>query len=444
MTAQTIFGSQNIISATTEQPRTVFAKDLDGDNDADVLSTSGTGDKIVWFENTNGKGLFGPEQIILDSANLPYAAIASDLDGDGDQDIVAVVYYNYNLVWFENSDGAGSFGPPLIIATLTGPTCVFAGDIDNDGDQDLVTGNYDTPDKVSWFRNTDGSGTFSSENIISGAVDGPMSVYASDLDGDGDLDVLSASFNDSKLAWYENTDGNGTFGTQHVISTIHFGGEDITTGDMDGDGDQDVVTASFTGALVWYENTDGNGAFSSFETIDPSNAGSTYTVFVADLDNDSDMDILSAFSNTDRVVWCKNWDSNGYMILQPDITSNVHEVNDVFAADIDGDGDLDALSASYGDHKIAWYENLTVVGLNASEQKSLSVYPSPANDLIQVNTYSDPVSEIHVSDLSGKILIEITSFKSNNTINVADIESGLYFISVITENGSFTSTFVKE
>jgi hypothetical protein len=46
-----------------------------------------------------------------------------------------------------------------------------------------------------------------------------ISVYAADIDGDGDMDVLSASANDDKIAWYENTDGAGTFGAQNVIST---------------------------------------------------------------------------------------------------------------------------------------------------------------------------------------------------------------------------------
>ena len=56
-----------------------------------------------------------------------------------------------------------------------------------------------------------GGGTFGSQQVISNQASGAMSVYACDLEGDGDNDVLSASANDDKIAWYQNL-GNGAFG----------------------------------------------------------------------------------------------------------------------------------------------------------------------------------------------------------------------------------------
>ena len=49
--------------------------------------------------------------------------------------------------------------------------------------------------------------------------DGAESVFAADFDGDGDMDLASASSQDNKIAWYENTDGKGTFGSQQIVST---------------------------------------------------------------------------------------------------------------------------------------------------------------------------------------------------------------------------------
>jgi hypothetical protein len=68
-------------------------------------------------------------------------------------------------------------------------------------------------------------------------------VYATDLDNDGDADVLSASAGDNKIAWYPN-DGAGNFGVQQIISTNTIGAYSVYATDLDGDGDTDVLSAS--------------------------------------------------------------------------------------------------------------------------------------------------------------------------------------------------------
>ena len=91
---------------------------------------------------------------------------------------------------------------------------VFAADVDGDGDTDVLSAScYD--DKIAWYEN-DGSQNFTAHTITT-AADGARSVFAADVDGDGDTDVLSASVYDDKIAWYEN-DGSQNF-TAHTIST---------------------------------------------------------------------------------------------------------------------------------------------------------------------------------------------------------------------------------
>ena len=85
-------------------------------------------------------------------------------------------------------------------------------------------------------------GVFGGQNTISTGPSGAISVFAADLDGDGDLDVLSASRTDDKIAWYEN-DGSQNF-TEHTISTAADGARSVFAADMDGDGDMDVLSAS--------------------------------------------------------------------------------------------------------------------------------------------------------------------------------------------------------
>ena len=113
-------------------------------------------------------------------------------------------------------------------------------------------------DKIAWYEN-DGVGNFGPQQVISSEADGAGSVYSSDLDGDGDLDVLSASWYDDKIAWYQN-DGAGNFGLTQVISSEADGAWSVYTSDLDGDGDIDVLSASqLDDKIAWYENLTGEG-----------------------------------------------------------------------------------------------------------------------------------------------------------------------------------------
>ena len=91
------------------------------------------------------------------------------------------------------------------------------------------------------------------EHAISTSADGATDVYATDMDGDGDMDVLSAIGVDDKIAWYENN-GSGSF-TEHPISTSADGAVSVYAADVDADGDMDVLSASSgDNKITWYEH----------------------------------------------------------------------------------------------------------------------------------------------------------------------------------------------
>ena len=93
---------------------------------------------------------------------------------------------------------------------------------------------------------------FTAHNITFNATNSE-DMYAEDIDGDGDLNVQSASREDNKIAWYEN-DGNENF-TTHIISTDAVKAISVFAGDVDGDTDIDVLSASaHDGKINWYEN----------------------------------------------------------------------------------------------------------------------------------------------------------------------------------------------
>ena len=77
--------------------------------------------------------------------------------------------------------------------------------------------------------------------VVKTDADGARSVHAADIDGDGDMDLASASYNDHKITWYENTDGNGSAWRVHVVATDAHGAVSVYIADIDGDGDMDPL-----------------------------------------------------------------------------------------------------------------------------------------------------------------------------------------------------------
>src|SRR5690606_441227 len=160
---------------------------------------------------------FGPSQFISNVGGAEIYTI--DIDNDGDNDILKV---GSNITaWHENVDGLGNFGPEQIITNDSGWASAYYGDLDGDGDIDIISILNDlVPEyyKIAWFENLDGAGNFGSQQLIADSVFLiSRSVFTADFDGDGDLDVLSGSHTD--LFWYENMDGLGNFGLKKVITT---------------------------------------------------------------------------------------------------------------------------------------------------------------------------------------------------------------------------------
>ncbi|MBC8753352.1 T9SS type A sorting domain-containing protein [Kordia sp. YSTF-M3] len=365
---QGAFGAQQIISTNADVAVSVYAEDLDGDGDMDVISASANDDKVAWYENTDSQGTFGAEQLIT-NADGARSIHAADMDNDGDIDVLYAASQEDKIAWYENTDSQGNFGQDHIVISNPGwNKSVYAADIDGDGDLDAISGSGGSFGNIAWFENTDGQGSYGPQKIITTDIDDAESVFAIDLDGDGDIDVLSASYDDNKIAWYENTDGQGTFGPQQIITTGASNAESVYAADLDGDGDMDIVsTYSTISSVVWFENTDGQGNFGARQTI-TYNADFAQAVYAEDIDGDGDMDILSASSGDDKIAWYENTDGQGNFGTQQVISTNADSASSVYAIDLDGDGDIDVLSASRADDKIAWYENTDGQGTFGAQQ----------------------------------------------------------------------------
>lgn len=341
---------KRIITEKVDNPNSIYAADLDGDGDNDVVSGSTLNDKIAWYENL-GDAAFSDQKVITTNAEGPSSVFVKDLNGDSEPDILSASYNDDRIAWYPN-DGGGSFPDQITVTTdAVLATSVYAADLDGDGDTDILScssGRF--AGTVSWYEN-EGGGSFSSQKTIDTARS-MRSVVASDLDGDGDADVVVAASESDEVGWYENT-GGASFSDRMTIAPDAVEAQSVFATDLDGDGDTDVLSGSAgNGRVAWHEN-DGSGGFTT-HTITTSAQG-VESVYATDLDGDNDPDVLSASFNDDKIAWYENED--GSFSDQNVLSADVRNALDVFARDLDEDGHTDILFSSEYDDHVGWFKN---------------------------------------------------------------------------------------
>ena len=328
----------------------VYALDFDGDiaGDMDILSTAvGITDEVTWWRMTSGMVTM---KIMITSAayvpSEPRSIFAADIDGDSDNDIITASQHSNEIAWWENN-GTAYFAKNVVDSGFSNASCVMAADIDGDSDNDLLGSSW-ASDGVVWWKN-DGSGNFT-KFVVDANFDVVRSVYAIDLDQDGNMDVLGASYADYEIAWWKN-DGNENFTKYTIGSNIIFA-TSVFAVDLDGDNDLDVLgTSGYSNQVIWWEN-DGSENFTK-HTIDSSFAGA-WDVYAIDIDGDSDIDVLGAAGTGDEISWWENDGSENFS--KRVIASNLDQPAAVFAIDLDSDGDIDVLGAVEGGSQLIWWE----------------------------------------------------------------------------------------
>lgn len=441
------FGPQQIITDEAQLARDVVAADIDGDGDIDVLSASRSvsGDfNIAWHENIDGLGSFGLPIVVDVFFQESYALTAADLDDDGDIDILASSLSLDRVVWYENIDGLGNFSTDNIVSSSTNnPIAVVAADLDSDNDLDVITGS--TGDGVIAWHTNDGLGNFGGPQIISSVCNG-WSIQAGDIDGDNDNDLVATASGSTLVYWFENLDGLGNFGAENPISTVvePASTTNIFLVDIDGDLDLDVIAnPAFPRRLVWYAN-DGFGNFGPEQIITSDLIGAFY-LHAADLDNDGDNDVLytstpSAIENTSEIGWCENLDGVGNFGPKQTIINTLTFATGVHAEDIDSDGDMDVLSASQNDDTIAWYENLTILAIDEYARAKFIIYPNPTFGIVEI-TNASQITMIELFDSSGRKLK--TRIEQFDRLDFSSLRPGLYIMVVHSKNGNQTFKIMK-
>jgi len=342
--------------------------DLDNDGDLDAyVGVVTAADRVFSNQLIHRSALFPTAYFLTITQQRPYGVAAADFDNDGRLDIVAASQNDDTVAWYRGElTGTGFGASHTLTSAADGAISVAVGDMDRDGLTDILCAS-ENDDRIAWFHN-EGSQTFGAMTDINtpdpdgtgplqGDANGACGVAVGDLDRDGDLDVLSASWTDHKIAWYENTDGAGTFGAQNVIALTATGARCVQVADLDGDGDLDVLFAAYAfDEIGWFENLDGAGTFSTEKDI-TTDAAMAYYATAADLDGDGDRDVLSASVSDNKIAWYENLDGDGTFGTQNVLTTEATSAQWVHAADLDSDGDNDVLFSAWGSGQVGWFEN---------------------------------------------------------------------------------------
>ncbi len=394
--------------------RSIFAADLDGDGDLDIAAANAQSGSVSILKN-NGNATFAPKKDYLSPAT-PYWIDGGDYDRDGDIDLVVTSISGHSLAVLRNGgDGSFEAGREYSTGSGSGPRHVVAADFDADGDVDLAVALQGSRNQMCFFRNN-GDGTFAPAVFFGGG--NFRSVAVADVDGDGDFDLAAANQGSPTLgvSVFKNR-GNAVLNPQfdpqvnyaagrgYSIVARDFDGvngidlavanadanpptvtilkndssgnftvaqsyptgplpEFVTSADVDGDGDWDLITADRGTTLGVPDSVsilfnDSTGAFPTRVSYWVGSA--PVSLAAADFNGDGHVDLAATLEGTpvepDNAVAVLFNNGDGTFGPAQRYTPGAGAVA-LFASDIDLDGDPDIVTAANGINSISFLENL--------------------------------------------------------------------------------------
>lgn len=272
--------------------------DFDNDGEIDLaVSTAHQNEVRVLFGD--GQGGFTPPEVYYTDAGAR-GLVVLDCNGDGHDDIFITNRIAGNLSLLVN-DGTGQFTVEPMDTDGSAETSCAVADANNDGFPDIFIGMFTNPELALLLGDGQGGFTLSDRVSVTGS---PWMIATADLNGDGFADVASANSNGNRMA-VAFGDGAGQLSepTHYTHSTLRFPLA-IDLGDLDGDGDIDIVTSNYSGPTFAVFENDGAGNFSVASILPSPDLASC--AILHDRDNDGDIDISGTDEGVDEIVLFEN------------------------------------------------------------------------------------------------------------------------------------------